>query len=529
MKTQQIKILALAGWILAVALPGFGAADNPAAEIVPPQTRPSWGARILFYVPNRVMDLLDIFRMRLRLGPGLAANLRFTDYGAFYIGKYDTVYVGLPGPRAPRLFRSPVGKESLHGIVMAGVDATDETLHGPEYGAAEADFGVQLLLVGAEAGVDAVEFIDFLGGLLFFDPRGDDYPRKAPVLPKTTSGISLKPGETPIPVETNTIPLISMSTIHGVTERLSAFEVEPKPDTFDSTGARLDYLHLNVQQRISEPLRATDAFFAIDPMAPVVPPQTQFRLGLYTSFRQGDGFEFKLSPNVEIDVELPNLDQKLKVFVESARDNELPQTAMTEKEDKGINVGARKFYEKLNIAFDAGVRASWPPVAFTRVSWKRVWDLNKWAVSPEVRGFYETDDGVGALASLFVNHWLGDANTGILMQDTSAKWTSKKDTLEWGASLSAARVSTLLDERQRGRYVSWEDTARAQGIKYSVSGSHGNVDKHRLGIGFRAPLYKKWIYWDIVPGLEWSREEDYKTAYTVQVGIDMLFWGRAYE
>jgi hypothetical protein len=481
-------------------------APNPEAPALEPTavTRSSWGKRLFFYAPNRVMDLLDIFRLRFRLGPGLAVQFRMTDYGAFYVGKYDSVYVGLPGPRAPHRFRSPMGMESLHGIVLAGVDATDDTRHGPEYGAAETDVGVQFLLVGAEAGFDAIELVDFLGGLLFFDPRNDDYPRAARVLPETTSGISLGAGT-------------------GV------FQVEPKPDTFDSTGARLDYLHLNVQRRISEPLRATDAHFAVDPDAPIVPPQTQFRLGLYTSFEQGEGFDFQFSPDVQIDVELPNLEQKLRVFVESARDNALPQSEITEQEDKGINVGARKFYERLNLSFDAGVRAKWPPLAFTRVSWKRTWDLGRVDISSELRAFYQTDTGVGALASLFGNCWLGDSNTGILLQDVSAKWTDDKDTFEWATSLSAGRVVTLLDETQRGHHIRWADTARAQGLKYAVFGSYGNVDKHRLGFGFRGPLYKKWIYWELDPALQWDREEDYDTAYVFQVGIDMLFWGQAYE
>ena len=491
-------------------VPGLAAEEaslsGPAvsAPVSPDSIRPSWGKRILWYAPNRVMDVLDIFRFRFRVGPGLAVNLRMTDYGAFYYGKYNTVYVGLPGPRAPHRLRLPVGRESLNGVVLAGVDATDETPHGPEYGAAEADVGFQLLVVGGEAGLDAVEFIDFLAGWVFLDPRDDDYPRAAPVLPPTTSAISMGAGE-------------------GV------FQVDPKPDTFDSTARRLDYLHANVQRRVSEPLRASDAYFALDPEAPIPVPETQFRLGLYGSVRESEGFELKLSPNLEIDVELPNLKQKLRVFVESARANDLPQNQMSEQENRGINVGARKFWERMNLSFDAGVRAKWLPEAFGRISWKRQWNCGKLDITPEARLFYETEDKEGVLASLFVNRWIGDSNEGIVIQDASVKWRESQDTLEWGASLAAARVISMLDENQRGQHMSWEDTARAQGLKYTLYGSYGNVDAHRLGLGFRAPLYKKWIYWDFVPGLEWKREEDYATAIVLQAGIDMLFWGQTYE
>ena len=39
----------------------------------------SAGHVALWYIPNRISDLLDIVRARLRLGPGLEVGARFTD------------------------------------------------------------------------------------------------------------------------------------------------------------------------------------------------------------------------------------------------------------------------------------------------------------------------------------------------------------------------------------------------------------------------------------------------------------------
>ena len=103
---------------------------EPASEASAP-ARVSIGRRLLWYVPNRCMDLLDIFRFRVRLGPGLAAGVRVTDFGAFYIGEYYSLYGGLPGPRNPHYLRLPVGAERLKGIVFCGVNATDDTLYVP--------------------------------------------------------------------------------------------------------------------------------------------------------------------------------------------------------------------------------------------------------------------------------------------------------------------------------------------------------------------------------------------------------------
>jgi len=473
----------------------------PDERMIPvPPPHPSWGKRILWYVPNRVMDLLDIFRLRVRAGPGLSANLRLTDYGAFYWGKYNTVYAGLPGPRYPRILRSPVGLESLNGMILVGVDATDETRHGPEYGASEVDVGVNLLLVGVEAGIDPVEIGDFLGGLLFFDFRGDDYPRKAPVLPKTTSGISIGSGT-------------------GV------FQVEEKPATFDSLGDRLDYLHLNVQRRVSEPIRATDMYFASDKEELIIPPETQLRAQIYVVFRQGRDFNFQFSPDIQLEVALPNLEQRMQIFVETARENALPGTYAVDQEDRGINVGARKTMENLHLSFDAGVRAKWLPEAFVRLIWSYEWNLKKWSIRPDERIFFETEDGFGALSALYINRWLGKSEIGLLNPTLSAKWATKEQDLTWSVGVDLLRAPTLLDESRRGKAFDWEDAARAQGIRYVVFGSDGVVDEHRLVLGFRGPLYQKWIYWELDPGLEWRQEDNYKATYVLRTGFDLLFWG----
>ena len=130
---------------------------------------------MLWYVPNRLLDMADMFRLRLRAGPGLAANLRLTDFANFYAGRYHTAFIGLPGPRMQPQPRLPVGLEQERGIIVMGVDATDDLTHSPDYSSSEFVCGGQFLILGIEAGFDPVEIGDFLSGLILLDPRGDDH------------------------------------------------------------------------------------------------------------------------------------------------------------------------------------------------------------------------------------------------------------------------------------------------------------------------------------------------------------------
>jgi len=130
--------------------------------------------KIAMYIPNVVLDLLDVVRLRVRVGPGIAANVHATRLATVFVGSYSTVYAGLPGPRNRPLPKLPIGLESRTGAQVSVVDATAEGNIGPDYGVAEIGLGAQALIVGVDVGVDPLELLDFVTGIFFIDLRGDD-------------------------------------------------------------------------------------------------------------------------------------------------------------------------------------------------------------------------------------------------------------------------------------------------------------------------------------------------------------------
>ncbi len=140
-------------------------------------TEPSGlGHRLLFWIPNRLFDLLDIVRLRVRVGPGISVSARATEAADVAIGTHLTVFVGLPGPRGERRISLPVGMEGYAGLELSVLETGNEDDGiGPRYGPTEIGAGAQVLLVGLDVGVEPYDALDFLAGILMFDPRGDDF------------------------------------------------------------------------------------------------------------------------------------------------------------------------------------------------------------------------------------------------------------------------------------------------------------------------------------------------------------------
>ena len=130
---------------------------------------------VLLYIPNRIFDLADIFRLRARVGPGFAVGLRATELVNLYAGSYATVFVGLPGPRLKTTVPVPVGLESHNGVSVSLVDATADGGIGPDYSPSEFGLGFQLAIVGIDVSIDPLEMIDFVAGIALIDMQSDDF------------------------------------------------------------------------------------------------------------------------------------------------------------------------------------------------------------------------------------------------------------------------------------------------------------------------------------------------------------------
>ena len=87
-------------------------------------------------------------------------------------------------------------------------------------------------------------------------------------------------------------------------------------------------------------------------------PAAPFRLGLMLeSIDRSDGMEFNFNANLDIALNLPNIEKRLRIFVTSDDLDEAPDTA---RDRSGLRAGLR--YQLLNfLDFDVGVRLDIPP------------------------------------------------------------------------------------------------------------------------------------------------------------------------
>ena len=127
---------------------------------------------VLLYPVNRVLDILDIFRLNIGFGLGYGINVRATKVLQAGVENYETVRIGL-------------GKESgiwspRYGIVYTEAEpftagASLAYMGGRQRGMMEVGTTVHLGIIGADAAIDLAEIADFFLGFVLIDFKEDDH------------------------------------------------------------------------------------------------------------------------------------------------------------------------------------------------------------------------------------------------------------------------------------------------------------------------------------------------------------------
>lgn len=119
------------------------------------------------WLPNRLLDIWDIFHVDLGLGPANGGVLRVSKYAQVGYREMNpaSARLGLMGRRVPFM----IERTNEIGIGPNFVPSKDRDVCPGEVGV-----GLDILAVGGYAGICLDEVVDFLGGIFLFDPKDDD-------------------------------------------------------------------------------------------------------------------------------------------------------------------------------------------------------------------------------------------------------------------------------------------------------------------------------------------------------------------
>lgn len=244
------------------------------------------------------------------------------------------------------------------------------------------------------------------------------------------------------------------------------------------------------------------------------------RLGLATESRTGELFDF--DPEARFKLDLPTAEEKLRVVIESESDDLIPlderrrdrQLTSDERTDTSAT-GALSYLtqvtDAINLSNDLGARLRFPPDAFWRATARGRWELADWQLSARQRVYYFHQDGWGASTWVGFGKDIGDGWT--FLASSEAVW--KHDDREY-------ELAQIFDFHKR------LNNRSELNPRLGVLGDSEPNWQHEsvfADVTWRYRLYHDWLYGEVIPSIEFARENDFKEETALLLRVEMFFSG----
>ncbi len=250
--------------------------------------------------------------------------------------------------------------------------------------------------------------------------------------------------------------------------------------------------------------------------------QSYLRLGFATESEYGDPAQF--DPEARFRLDVPTVEEKLRLVIESETDELIPLSerrrdrALTEDERSETEAtGALRYLSEvgdaINLSNDVGVRLRFPTDAFWRATADKRWQLDdNWGLKAQQRLYYFHQDGWGARSSVAAGRDLGNG---------------------WGF-LSASELEWVHDDRmfemaQTFNFYKRLNNRATLNPRLGILGESQPTWRQTsifADLTYRYRLHSDWLFGEIIPALEFPREESFKDRASLILRIELFFSGQ---
>lgn len=233
-------------------------------------------------------------------------------------------------------------------------------------------------------------------------------------------------------------------------------------------------------------------------------------------FQDGEGVE--LSPDVDIKLSIPGLERRLVLFLngdlnDGFDDAETEGDRLDPEEDENVLLGLQTFLNatrRFNVSIRGGVRfRDGSPVVFAGPRYRKIFDLDPWALRVTAEARWFTDEGVATRAFLDFDRRFSEDLFFRFTPGTS--WSEEDENLEY-------RAAAWLYHRLSHKTV----------LRYSVLGkfdtdTDDSLVNARLRVEWRQKIIRDWLVVELAPEVTFPADRDYQPTWGILVRLETTF------
>jgi hypothetical protein len=249
--------------------------------------------------------------------------------------------------------------------------------------------------------------------------------------------------------------------------------------------------------------------------------ESYLRIGFATESEYGDPAQFE--PEARFRLDVPTVKEKLRVVIESESEDLIPlaerrrDRQLTEDDRSDTQTtGALRFLSEvgdaINLGMDVGARLRLPPDAFWRISADKRWKLDDdWYIRLEQRAYYYHQDGWGSRFWGGVGRDVGSGWDFVAISEI--EWIHRKRKYEFSQTFNFFK-----------RLNNRSTIAPRLGI---LGESQPQVRETNLfaDLTWRYRLHDDWLFAEVIPAVEFPREDSFKDRGSLILRIELFFSG----
>ncbi|WP_225314243.1 hypothetical protein [Marinobacter halotolerans] len=250
--------------------------------------------------------------------------------------------------------------------------------------------------------------------------------------------------------------------------------------------------------------------------------ESYLRIGFATESEYGDPAQF--DPEARFRLDIPTVERKLRLVIESESDELIPiaerrrirQLTADERSETQATGAFRLLSnvgDAINLSNDVGVRLRIPADAFWRVTAGKQWQSasSPWSFAVKQRLYYFHQDGWGARSSFGAGRDLGKGWQGLSASE-----------IEWLHTERKFEFSQVM-----GVYKRLNNRATIN-PRVGILGESQPGWRHTsvfADLTWRYRLHSDWLFAEIIPAVEFPREESFKDRGSLILRIELYFSG----
>jgi len=312
--------------------------------------------------------------------------------------------------------------------------------------------------------------------------------------------------------------LIVATTPHAYGEQTEASPTSPSQTT-DTSPTGYDWWieqHDSWSKSFHDMVSSVDEFFAGDNYE-LLEHDSYLRLRLGARWEESEGM--REDADLKLRIDLPATKKRWNLFIENQLDERETLDSLNREDEISPSSEDDSFYggisrerdlENWYLRPELGLRLRAPLDPFARLKARRSLDMNSpWNGQYQQSIYYFHTDGFGTRLQLLFSRPAGE---NFLWQIKSeAQWQDEDHNTD------LAQVFTLQQNLADRTSLTYEIGFLGE-TKPSTQST-----EHYLNLRYRQPLYKDKLYLDVIPALNWPRDEGFESVFSITARLEILF------